>query len=38
MSTSERANDAPEEPRTSGVYVYGIVPAGVETDEDAVGV
>ncbi|MBV6760740.1 GvpL/GvpF family gas vesicle protein [Rhodococcus opacus] len=38
MSTSEQANDAPEEPRTSGVYVYGIAPADVETDEDAVGV
>lgn len=38
MSTPEQAHDAPGEPRTSGVYVYGIVPAGVETGEDAVGV
>ncbi|MGW4334055.1 GvpL/GvpF family gas vesicle protein [Rhodococcus koreensis] len=38
MSTSEKSNDAPEEPRTSGVYVYGIVPADVEAEEDAVGV
>ncbi|GAC01521.1 putative gas vesicle synthesis protein GvpF [Gordonia namibiensis NBRC 108229] len=38
MSTSEQATDAPEAPRTEGVYVYGIVPADVETAEDAVGI
>ena len=32
------SNQATGEPRTSGVYVYGIVPADVETDEDAAGV
>lgn len=38
MSTSDQSADAPEEPRTSGVYVYGIVPADVEAEEDAIGV
>lgn len=38
MSTSNQATDASEEPRTTGIYVYGIVPADVETEEDAVGV
>lgn len=37
MSTN-RASDAPEELHTTGIYVYGIVPADVETEEDAVGV
>ena len=30
MSTSNQATDAPERARTSGIYVYGIVPADVE--------
>lgn len=38
MSTSNQSTDAPDEPRTSGVYVYGIVPADVEAEKDAVGV
>ncbi|WP_198602342.1 GvpL/GvpF family gas vesicle protein, partial [Rhodococcus opacus] len=38
MSTSNQAADAPEQPRTTGVYVYGIVPADVEAEDDAVGV
>lgn len=38
MSTSTQATDASEEPRTTGIYVYGIVPADVETEEGAVGV
>ncbi|MBC2638148.1 MULTISPECIES: GvpL/GvpF family gas vesicle protein [unclassified Rhodococcus (in: high G+C Gram-positive bacteria)] len=38
MSASEKTDDAPEDPRTSGIYVYGIVPADVEAEEDAVGV
>ncbi|MCJ0902588.1 GvpL/GvpF family gas vesicle protein [Rhodococcus sp. ARC_M6] len=38
MSTSDQSTDSPEEPRTSGVYVYGIVPADMEAEEDAVGV
>ncbi|MFE4498463.1 GvpL/GvpF family gas vesicle protein [Rhodococcus sp. NPDC056743] len=37
-STSNQADEARGEPRTSGIYVYGIVPADVETGEDAVGV
>lgn len=37
MSTNPNT-DAAEEPRTSGVYVYGIVPADVEAEKDAVGV
>ncbi|MFE5704216.1 GvpL/GvpF family gas vesicle protein [Rhodococcus koreensis] len=44
MSTSKQADasdqaaDAAEQPRTTGVYVYGIVPADVKTEDDAVGV
>ena len=37
-STSNQAADTRQEPRTSGIYVYGIVPADVEAGEDAVGV
>ncbi|TQC46273.1 GvpL/GvpF family gas vesicle protein [Rhodococcus sp. WS4] len=35
MASSKETTD---EPQVSGVYVYGIVPADVETEEDAVGV
>ena len=44
MSTSKQADasdqaaDAPKEPRTTGVYVYGIVPTDMRTEDDAVGV
>jgi len=38
MSTSKQSTDSAEEPRTRGVYVYGIVPADVQAEEDAVGV
>jgi len=38
MSTTNQATDAPEQPRTTGIYVYGIVPADVRTEDDAVGV
>lgn len=38
MSTSNQTTDAPEWARTSGIYVYGIVPADVEAEADAVGV
>lgn len=38
MSTSNQATGAPAEPHPTGIYVYGIVPADVETEDDAVGV
>lgn len=38
MSTSNQATGAPAEPHPTGIYVYGIVPADVETEGDAVGV
>lgn len=38
MSTANRTTDAPAKPRTSGVYVYGIVPSDVETEKNAIGV
>ncbi|KAF0968296.1 GvpL/GvpF family gas vesicle protein [Gordonia sp. YY1] len=38
MSTSEQATDARDEPRIEGIYVYGIVPADVKTEDDAVGI
>lgn len=37
MSTSDQTTDAPERQGTKGVYVYGIVPADVEPEADAVG-
>ncbi|MET4609862.1 putative transcriptional regulator [Rhodococcus sp. PvR044] len=38
MSTSNKAADAPAEPHPTGTYVYGIVPADVETEDGAVDV
>ncbi|MFZ2173194.1 MAG: GvpL/GvpF family gas vesicle protein [Rhodococcus sp. (in: high G+C Gram-positive bacteria)] len=38
MSGPDQTTEAPERARTSGVYVYGIVPADVEAETDATGV
>jgi hypothetical protein len=38
MSTSDQTTEAPQQAQTTGLYVYGIVPADVEAEEDARGV
>ncbi|TJZ78306.1 GvpL/GvpF family gas vesicle protein [Rhodococcus oryzae] len=38
MSASNKATDASAEPHPTGIYVYGIVPADVATEDGAVGV
>lgn len=38
MSTSDQTAEAPQQAHTTGIYVYGIVPADVEAEDDARGV